>query len=430
MSLRGVRIIKIAIVLVISWFLIYLLNNYLIGPEGVGEALVNLDQEQVPESESGHTRQLVHTVQRGETLAMILSDAGIETAEAYNLISSLRAEWNVRSLKPGDRIELDLDEKDRLAGYNLTVSPVEVYTAKKIDNSYKVVRADIPVETKTVRRSIELTSSLYNALISAGESPVLIDKLVDIFAWDIDFDSDPRQNDSVSVLVEKSYVDGKFYKYGRILAAEYDGEIIKQTAFYYKNTNGEEGYFDEKGLSLARNFLKTPVKYTRISSRFGMRRHPVTHNLKKHMGTDYAAPTGAPAWAMADGVVVQRTYSGLAGNYIAIKHGKGYVTRYLHLSKFYPGIHVGSRVKQKDLIGYVGTTGRSTGPHLHLEVIRDGQNMNPLKIKKVKQTKLAGKNLESFKGVLVERLAELRGVDDSLFAIPLPNPADLEFSSR
>ena len=227
-----------------------------------------------------------------------------------------------------------------------------------------------------------------------------------LIAWDVDFFADPRKGDEITLVVEKKFVDGKFYSYGKVLAVNYNGKRVKQKAFYFKPT---DGYYDEKGKSLARNFLKSPVMYSRISSKFGRRRHPVTHKLHNHLGTDFAAPTGTPVWALASGRVTKRSYNKYNGNYIAIKHSNGYSTYYLHLSRFAKGLRVGKKVKQKELIGYVGTTGRSTGPHLHLSVKYGGRFINPLKLKRVKRTALKSDQLAKFMSQLPEQTAKLNG---------------------
>lgn len=407
---------KVRVVLLILLILGFLVARWVILPHYFSVKEVGEAQVEVPADEQGYASS--HIVQKGETLESIFSANGVLPRQGYDLITELRKVSNLRRLQIGDEIRLTFNEAGVLIAYNYFASPVDIYEAKRVGDSYEVNKLDIPIEIKVSRVSVELKSSLYTAFLGAGETPELIEKLVDIFAWDIDFHYDPRKDDTVSVIVEKYFVDGEFYKYGRIVSAEYDGKQVDQLAFYFEDGKGDGGYYDQDGNSLARNFLKSPVKYSRISSRFGRRLHPVTHSLHNHVGTDYAAPTGSPVWAMADGVVIKKGYGQYNGNYVSIRHSKGYVTQYLHLSRFQPGIGVGKRVRQKDLIGYVGTTGRSTGPHLHLGMIRNGKYIDALKLKKVKESKLAGIDMDRFKSELPARTAELRGEDHQLIGLP------------
>lgn len=405
-----IRISLLAVIIFLVWSAIYLLNHYL----SKGE------DELVSESAQGMERHFYHTVREGETLEDIFLGNEVRPEEAYALIDALIRVREVKKLQVGEEIEFVFGGNGDLIRCNLFVSPVEIYEVRRAGDGYNISQVDVHIETEVSRIAVRIDSSLYNAFISAGETPALIDKIVDIFAWDVDFYYDPRRGDKVYVIVEKHSVGGEFYNYGRILAAEYDGKIVDQLAVYFESPDGKRGYYDEKGRSLARNFLKTPVKYTRVSSQFGRRLHPITHRFQKHLGTDYAAPTGAPVWAMGDGTVIKRQYGRYAGNYIAIKHGRGYETRYLHLSRFQPSIRVGSRVRQKDMIGYVGTTGRSTGPHLHLEIIRNGQHTDPLRIKKVKEYTLSGEDIANFQHSLPNRIAELHGEQNILISLPDP----------
>ena len=347
-----------------------------------------------------------YTIRRNDTLAEVFSNLGVSDSQKFELIASLGKVFPVTKIRPGHTLDLNSDSNGSVNSFTYKVSPIEIYEVKRQLYSYNSNKIDIPIDVKKERIEVTLNNSLYESLLEAGESPTLIGNLVDILAWDVDFFADPRKNDEITIVVEKKYVDGEFISYGKILAVNYFGSIVKQKAFYFEEV---DGYFDESGKSLARNFLKSPVMYSRISSRFGNRRHPVTHSFHKHLGTDFAAPTGAPVWSMADGRVTQRAYTKFNGNYIEVKHNNGYSTYYLHLSGFAKGLKVGQRIKQKQLIGYVGATGRSTGPHLHLSVKYGGKFIDPLKLKRVKRTSLNSEQLAIFNTTLPERLAEING---------------------
>lgn len=400
------KLILLAGLLPVALFLVGYLVHYLISfPPTVTEDL--------PQPAPIQNREITYIVKNGDTLDAIFAQQEVRHDEKQMLLSSFKGIWNAKLLQIGDKISFVFNSDGDLVEYGYKSSPIDAYKAIKNNGQYDTKKLDIKVQQKLAKINVKLDSSLYQAIVDINESQVLIEKIVDIFAWDIDFYSDPRKGDNVAILVEKDFVNEKFFRYGKILAAEYAGKIVKQTAVYYK-----KNYYDQEGRSLARNFLKTPVKFTRISSRFGKRKHPVTHRLKAHMGTDYAAPIGASVWAMADGVVTKKGYGEYNGNYIAIKHSKGYETYYLHLSKFYPGIYKGKRVRQKEMIGYVGNTGRSTGPHLHLGVKYHSKYIDPLGIKKVKETKLAGKKLADFKKEYEIRIAELNGKEEFLLGLP------------
>ncbi len=380
---------------------------------GISKAVVYFAEPDLVEIEPTGKSQLEwtdYTVEGGDTLQSIFAKFGIDPSQGYAITNSLGKIWSLSKIRPGNLLmEFGFDENMSLPEFVYAASPVDVFQVKRIEGEYLAKKLDVNVESRLSRIQFRLESSIYGDLVAIGELPSLVEKIVDIMAWDIDFFSDPRQGDIVTLLVEKNYVDGELYNYGRISALEYDGAVVKQSAFYFETAAGDGGYFDEMGRSLARNFLKTPVKFTRISSKFGMRRHPVTHKLKHHYGTDYAAPTGTPVWAMAGGVVTKKTYDRYGGNMVVIKHSKGYETYYLHLSKFASQIRPGVRVRQKDVIGYVGTTGRSTGPHLHLSIKQNGKHIDPLKVSKVKEITLAGVDLERFKSEIAVVAAQLKG---------------------
>lgn len=342
-------------------------------------------------------RLLTYAVQDGDTLDKIFSDVAISPADGESLRESLNGRVDLRRMQIGDELDFLFERGGLLRRFRYRSSIAEIYEAERIEGGYAVSRLDIPVDAESSYMQVVLEDSLYQAFTDAGEGPELIEKLVDIFAWDIDFFADPREGDVITLVVEKKSVGGEFYKYGKVVAAYYNGKVVRQQAHYFETGDGKGAYYDKEGRPLAKNFLKTPVKFTRISSHFGMRTHPITHRLQKHLGADYVAPTGTPVWAMADGVVVKKGYKGYNGNYIEIRHANGYSTQYLHLSRFSTRVKAGGRVSQKEVIGYVGTTGRSTGPHLHLGMIRNGEHVNPLKLKQVKSESLAGEELASFK---------------------------------
>ena len=254
--------------------------------------------------------------------------------------------------------------------------------------------------------------SLYGAITDAGESPRIVAKLVEVFAWDLDFYRDTQPGDTIKLVVEKTFKGDTFIGYGRILAAEYRNQTSTFRTFWYENTpNKISGYFLEDGQNAEKSFLATPLKFTRISSGYNpKRKHPILGYTRAHLAIDYAAPTGTPVWAMADGKVTYVGWLGAAGKVVRIRHRNKLTSSYAHLSRYARGLKRGMRVKQKQVIGYVGTTGRSTGPHLHFAVRRGRRFINPLKLKMTRKKRLPGKEMKLFSQVVKKRLKALESV--------------------
>jgi murein DD-endopeptidase MepM/ murein hydrolase activator NlpD len=251
---------------------------------------------------------------------------------------------------------------------------------------------------------------LYTTFDRAGESPHLVTMFVEIFAWDIDFFIDVHPGDTIRLLLEKFVYNGEFIRYGRILAAEYKGDIGTYRAFWYETDDGTVDYFDENGGSLRKAFLKSPLKFTNISSGFGKRVHPILGFSKMHLGVDLAAPRGTPIWAPGDGRVKIAGRRGVSGKLIILRHAQGYETIFAHLHTIAPGIRKGVRVRQKQVIGTVGSTGRSTGPHLHYGMKIKGKHVNPFTQSFPPANPVPGFELKGYQRLispLLERLDEV-----------------------
>ncbi len=232
------------------------------------------------------------------------------------------------------------------------------------------------IEKKLVLIKGEITSSLFNSLLEIGEKPELVVRYAEILEWDIDFWTETQKGDSFFLLTEKEFVDGEFSRYGKIFLVLYKGKIGN---FYGVKFQGE--YYDLEGKSLKKSFLKSPLRYSYISSHFSFaRRHPILKAVRPHRGVDYVAPTGTPVSALGDGTVTYAGWSGGYGKLVVIRHPNNYTTKYGHLSVIRKGISPGRRVRQGELIGYVGATGLATGPHLHFEILKGGAWLNPIKI--------------------------------------------------
>lgn len=256
----------------------------------------------------------------------------------------------------------------------------------------------IAYDIRLVRVEGEITSSLFEAMAAAGETPALAVRLAEIYAWEINFIRDIQVGDRFCLLVEKRYRDGEFKGYGTMPVAEFVNRNSKFEAYIYTDSFGNNSYFNAAGDSLKRAFLKAPLSYTRISSRFNLRRlHPIHKTVRPHPAVDYAAPTGTPVKAVGSGEVTFRGFNKGAGNYITVKHANGYESMYLHLSGFAKTLKKGNKVRQGEVIGYVGNTGYSTGPHLDFRMKKNGQFLNPEKVLSPRDESVPAKRLNAFK---------------------------------
>jgi murein DD-endopeptidase MepM/ murein hydrolase activator NlpD len=286
-----------------------------------------------------------------------------------------------RSLRPGLVFDARVAPSGRVSSITIALDRrVELHFVAESDD-IRFERIERPVEHTVARFEGEVVSSLFGAVETAGGRPELAIRLAEIFQWDIDFFRDLRQGDRFIVLVDRQLVDGRFYAYGTIFGARFvnGGRILD--AYAYRGPDGRLGYYDPDGAPLRKQFLRAPLEFRRISSGFNLNRmHPVHHRRMPHYGVDYAAPTGTPVLATADGVVDFVGRNGGAGKMVRLRHPNSYQTNYLHLSGYARGIRRGARVQQGQVVGYVGSTGWSTGPHLDYRVKHNGRWINPLKL--------------------------------------------------
>lgn len=331
------------------------------------------------ESTSQMTHELqYHTVEgdirKRSSLFQSLIEKNVPIHWINLIVSKLEPYVDFKRIK-GGTYQLIMDVKGELIRFIYEASPTEVYEIEKNADGYFAYKKEIPLETRITKVGGEIQSSLFEAMDAIGEGDALTIAFAEILAWEIDFYKDVRQGDRFKLVVEKFYKGDQFIQYGKIYAVEYQGEEKTVRGIYY---NG--GYYNEKGHSLKKAFLKAPLRFNRISSRFSQaRRHPILGGVRPHFGVDYAAPVGTPIWAVSDGVVTFCGWNKGFGRQVIIRHLNGYQTYYGHLSGFGPGIRKGVRVKQQQIIGYVGSTGLSTGPHLDYRLSKNGRFRNPLK---------------------------------------------------
>ena len=274
---------------------------------------------------------------------------------------------------------------------------------------YSVWFVEKPVLTETKYADVTIRSSLWNDMIAAGAPPLLILSLSDIYAWTVDFFG-LQEGDRFRVVYDEKTCEGSVVAVDTVRYALFTSRGQDYPAVMFDQHDGGNIYWNEKGESMRKAFLKAPLHYSRISSGFSYaRRHPVTRRVQPHTGVDYAAPKGTPVVTIGDGVVTSAKYEGAGGNVIRIRHNSVYSTAYLHLSRYASGIRAGKRVKQGDVIGYVGSTGRSTGPHLDFRVWKNGSPINPLKMQSPPAEPLKQENMEAFRAVLAQYERQMAG---------------------
>ncbi|MCU1282851.1 MAG: Peptidase [bacterium] len=364
------------------------------------------------------------TMADNDTVERRLKADGLPPATVNAIATSLGKVFDLRTVRAGHGYTLRFDAEDHLRAVEYRVSPALAYHVARdpaliSNDAWKATKDEKPLETRAAEIGGVIGSSLYEAVKRTGESTSLVGWFVDTFAWDINFYIDSNAGDRFKIIVEKKFLGGKFYKYGRVLAAEYKGRTGTFRAFWYQPSDGSPGsYFTEHGESIVKSLLKTPLKYVRVSSTFDRHRfHPILHTEKAHLGVDYAAPLGTPVWATAAGRVSYVGPRGGAGNAIIIDHTGGMSSTYMHLSKFAKGLAAGQQVRQKQVIGYVGMTGLATGPHLHFSVRVNGAFIDPLKLKPAREAPIASKYRQEFADVVGPRL-------QTLAAIPVVPPPD------
>ncbi len=348
-------------------------------------------------------------VGRGESLSSILGKYGIKPGMVYSIVQKSKDIFDVKKMKKGNEYSV-LMSKDSISKPEFFIYENNSfeYIVFDLQDTIGVYKGEIPIEkiSKVVNGTIE--SSLWNALVDNGVSPLLSDELSQIYQWTIDFFGIAK-GDSFKVLYDEEIVSGKTVDV--IVKAAVFNHLGKDYYAFPFEQDGKLSYFDENGENLQKSFLKAPLKFSRISSRFsGKRFHPVLKRYRAHHGIDYAAPTGTPVRSVGDGKIIKRGYQkNGGGRYLKIKHNSVYTTVYMHFSRFAQGMHLGQRVKQGQIIGYVGSSGLATGPHLDYRVYKHGKPINPLSMKSPSKEPIKQVNMESFNIVRELVLSELKG---------------------
>ena len=349
-------------------------------------------------------------VRNGQYFSNLMTGLGMNAQQAYELSMSCDSVFNVRNLRVGN--EYRAYYEDQCLRY-------VIYRADRTSDilfecipPYRVTRIARPVTVRQRYADVTINSSLWNDMRAAGASPLIILNLSDIYAWTVDFFG-LQKGDRFRVLYEEQVCDGEVIAIDTVRYAIFTHAGKDLPMVMYNQKDGGNIWWNEKGESMRKAFLKAPLKFSRISSGFSYaRRHPVTRRVQPHTGIDYAAPKGTPVMSIGNGVVTSKKYEGAGGNTVRIRHNSVYSTAYLHLSGYAKGLKVGQRVRQGEVIGYVGSTGRSTGPHLDFRVWKNGSPINPLKMESPPAEPLKKENLEAFELVHKKYRAQV----DSIYA--------------
>jgi len=340
----------------------------------------------LPATPETHTLQSapeweMQAVKPGDTLAQLFQNQGLSSQALYKLTLSEHGKI-LNKINPGDKIGFQMDQDKKLQGFRLEKSLFESFEFNLETDAFISQKILLQPDIVETFAQGTIDSSLFETGLEAGMSNNVIMKLATIFGWDVDFALDIRQGDNFSLIYQEKYLDGKKVGDGDILVARFENHGNTYTAIRFEDAKGYSQYFTPKGLSMRKAFLRTPVDFTRISSRFNLsRKHPILHKIRAHRGVDYAASRGTPIKAAGDGKVIFAGRKGGYGRVLILQHGTSYTTLYAHLKAFRRGVRVGKRVKQGQVVAYVGSSGLASGPHLHYEFRVNGTHRDPLKVR-------------------------------------------------
>jgi murein DD-endopeptidase MepM/ murein hydrolase activator NlpD len=317
----------------------------------------------------------------GETLSAVFKKHGLSIDELFAISQAAASVHKLKELHPGRPYNIIIDDKKSINSFTYGIDDSTILKIERVDGSFRAQKSVMPYESRVLTIGGQIEDNLISAIGTQSEDHLLALQVSDILAWDIDFTCDLRRGDTFKIVVEGLYHEGKFKKYGKILSAEFINNKQKYLAYRFEY-DGNAGYYDASGKSLRRAFLKAPLSFRRISSSYTRKRlHPILRIYRPHRGVDYVAAAGSAVSATADGNVVSAGYQGDYGKLVVIAHRNGYKTFYGHLSRIKQDLRQGREVKQSDVIGYVGSTGLSSGPHLHYEIRQGGSHVNPLRFK-------------------------------------------------
>ncbi|GGE90393.1 peptidoglycan DD-metalloendopeptidase family protein [Kangiella profundi] len=380
-------------------------------------SLVEETQEEVaPEPQEPQIKWETLTVESGDSLAKIFKRKGYSASDLHYMMQSDEQIEILKKIRPGHTLEFASNDDNSFLGLRYPYSVSETLQVTKLaDKEFDVAIDEKEIEFKTRFATATITSSFYMAGKDAGLPDGVIMELAGVFEYDIDFALEIRKDDSFSVLYEEKYVDGEKVGYGNILSAEFTNQGDNFAAVRYTDLNDRTAYYTPEGKALRKSFLRAPLQFNYVSSNFNPNRfHPIQKRVKPHRGVDYRAPIGTPVRAAGDGRVTHSAYNKYNGNYVFVKHGNNITTKYLHFSK--RAVKPGERVKQGQIIGYVGSTGMSQAPHLHYEFVVNGVHRNPRTVKLPHAAPVPREEMERFREQSKPLLAQLETERTTYFA--------------
>ncbi|WP_238318392.1 M23 family metallopeptidase [Thalassospira australica] len=355
-------------------------------------------------------------LERGSNLMATLTATGLERTTAYNAIEALRDVYNPRKLRAGQEFDLVYaaaphEDSEFLEQLSFQPDPETIVSVSRTDEGFAASSDKIDLTTSQNVASGTIEQSLFLAAERNGVPIPVLMELIELYSYEVDFQRDIQPGDSFEIMYQELVNDaGELVRFGNVLYASMTLSGHEVRLYSYTDSKGETDFYNQKGESYRRALMRTPINGARLSSGYGKRKHPILGYTKMHKGIDFAAPTGTPIFAAGNGTIAKIGRNGGYGNYILIRHNDSYDTAYAHMKGFAKGLTQGSRVKQGDVIGYVGTTGRSTGPHLHYEILKNHAQVNPMRVKMPSGKTLKGEELDRFladSDILRKRYAEL-----------------------
>ena len=372
---------KVSFLILIIIFVLVSVSFYFYQNSVASSSIFNQSGEKLEEVDVEPQFRIERTeIVSGDTFALVASRAGLTSEQAALIYECAQKEYDLASIKAGSFLELVYSQEDNKLQeilYKID-SEDELAIIPGEANSFNATCRPINYDTKIVAKEAVIEDSLYLSALKVNMDERAIIELAEAFQWTIDFAMDPRAGDTFKVIYEDRYLNGEYVRPGKILAARYVNSGTPYELYYFSESDDNEGYFDENGNSVQKMFLKAPVAFKYISSGFttGLRYVEAFNVSTGHRAIDYAAPIGTPIRSVGDGTITSAAWSGAYGNMVSVRHNETYSTNYAHMSKM--AVRKGDKVKQGDIIGYVGSTGFSTGPHLHYEMLRNGVKINPL----------------------------------------------------
>ena len=382
-----------------------------------------------PYFDQPYTWTKTHVIEKGDSLGLVMEETGLTGDDYVSALNLMKTKVDPTELRPGHEVVTTLSRTgttDQVLQVAYVYDSLKSVVVQKDGESWVAETKEQPLELRTRAATTVIENSIYGSLGKAGVPDGIINQMIMAYSWTVDFQRDIWGGEEVELLYEtRETEDGKYVRSNRLLYANLRLRDKDLPIYLYEKDPGFPNYFEPNGMSIKRALMKTPIDGARISSGYGMRTHPVLGYRKAHRGLDFAAPTGTPIYAAGDGVVERANRFGAYGNYIRIRHNETYKTAYAHLHGFAKGIRAGARVRQGQVIGYVGSTGRSTGPHLHYEVHKNGDKVNPHSVDLPLGEELKGAQLAKFQKEIAGYNAKFAGITGKM-----PNQQDIMLPPR